>query len=103
MPPSPVEIVFVAANDQILSADGYRKIDGNWLIVHSHVSVPVDLATGKLLHWMRLGGVVRELYDIAILPSARRPMLVGLAQGQVNRLINRGAPLPLAELIGDPK
>ena len=65
--------------------------------------VVVDLATGKLLHWMRLGGVVRELYDIAILPSARRPMLVGLAQGQVNRLINRGAPLPLAELIGDPK
>jgi ketosteroid isomerase-like protein len=27
--------------------DGYRKIDGNWLIVHSHVSVPVDLVTGK--------------------------------------------------------
>jgi hypothetical protein len=27
--------------------NGYRKIDGNWLIVHSHVSVPVDLATGK--------------------------------------------------------
>jgi ketosteroid isomerase-like protein len=27
--------------------DGYRKIGGNWLIVHEHVSVPVDLATGK--------------------------------------------------------
>jgi uncharacterized protein (TIGR02246 family) len=27
--------------------DGYRKIDGNWLIVLEHVSVPVDLATGK--------------------------------------------------------
>lgn len=27
--------------------DGYRKIDGNWLIVHEHISVPVDLATGK--------------------------------------------------------
>ena len=25
----------------------YRKIDGNWLIVHEHVSVPVDLESGK--------------------------------------------------------
>ena len=24
-----------------------RKIDGNWLIVHDHVSVPLDLATGR--------------------------------------------------------
>ncbi len=28
-------------------SDGYRKIDGKWLIAHEHVSVPVDLATGK--------------------------------------------------------
>jgi ketosteroid isomerase-like protein len=27
--------------------DGYRKVDGNWLIAHEHVSVPVDFATGK--------------------------------------------------------
>jgi len=27
--------------------DGYRKIDGKWLIAFEHVSVPVDLATGK--------------------------------------------------------
>src|ERR1700674_717326 len=27
--------------------DVYRKIKGNWLIVHEHVSVPVDLGTGK--------------------------------------------------------
>jgi uncharacterized protein (TIGR02246 family) len=27
--------------------DVYRKIKGNWLIVHEHVSVPVDLDTGK--------------------------------------------------------
>ena len=26
---------------------GYHKVDGNWLIAHEHVSVPVDLATGK--------------------------------------------------------
>jgi uncharacterized protein (TIGR02246 family) len=27
--------------------DVYRKVGNNWLIVHEHVSVPVDLATGK--------------------------------------------------------
>ena len=27
--------------------DVYRKIDGKWLIVQEHVSVPVDLETGK--------------------------------------------------------
>jgi ketosteroid isomerase-like protein len=27
--------------------DVYRKVKGNWLIVHEHVSVPVDLDTGK--------------------------------------------------------
>ncbi|MBI1731021.1 nuclear transport factor 2 family protein [Candidatus Acetothermia bacterium] len=26
---------------------GFRKIDGKWLDVHDHVSVPVDLETGK--------------------------------------------------------
>jgi len=27
--------------------DIYRKINGKWLVVHEHVSFPVDLATGK--------------------------------------------------------
>ncbi len=27
--------------------DVYRKINGKWLIIHEHVSVPVDPATGK--------------------------------------------------------
>jgi len=56
----------------------------------------VDLATGAVVHWLRLGGVVRELYDIALLPGHRHPMLVGFAQGQINRLISRGPPAPLS-------
>jgi len=27
--------------------DVYRKTDGKWLIVHEHVSVPVDIKTGQ--------------------------------------------------------
>jgi uncharacterized protein (TIGR02246 family) len=27
--------------------DGYKKVNGQWLIAHEHVSIPVDLATMK--------------------------------------------------------
>jgi uncharacterized protein (TIGR02246 family) len=29
------------------ATSGLRKIDGKWLIVHDHISVPADFATGK--------------------------------------------------------
>ncbi len=29
------------------ATDGYVKKDGKWLIAHEHLSVPIDLATGK--------------------------------------------------------
>jgi ketosteroid isomerase-like protein len=28
---------------------GFRKVDGNWLMVHDHVSVPTDMQTGSSL------------------------------------------------------
>jgi len=42
---------------------------------------------------------VRELYDIACLPGLRTPMSVGFAQGQINRLIQRGPEIALDELL----
>lgn len=27
----------------------YRKIDGRWLAVHEHISVPIDMESGKAL------------------------------------------------------
>lgn len=61
----------------------------------------VELAGGAAAHWLRIGGVVRELYDIAVVPGARTPMVVGFAQGQINRLISRGRPVALDELLGE--
>jgi uncharacterized protein (TIGR03032 family) len=60
----------------------------------------VDRRRGEALHWLALGGVVRELYDIAAFPGPRTPMAVGFAQPQINRLIRRGADLPLDALLG---
>jgi uncharacterized protein (TIGR03032 family) len=58
----------------------------------------IDLAAGRAVEWLRIGGVVRELYDIALIPGVRTPMVVGFAQGQINRLINRGRAITLDEL-----
>jgi uncharacterized protein (TIGR03032 family) len=61
--------------------------------------VVVDLESGQAMHWLRLGGVVRELYDVALLPKARRPMIVGMRDaGPLNTLIARGPDLPLDAL-----
>jgi uncharacterized protein (TIGR03032 family) len=60
----------------------------------------IDPVAGTLVHWIALGGVVRELYDIACFDGPRAPMLVGLAQGQINRLINRGPTMDLDALLG---
>jgi hypothetical protein len=60
----------------------------------------IDMTRGTTDHWLALGGVVRELYDIAAIPGMRTPMGVGFAQGQINRLINRGPTLTVDALLG---
>ncbi|HLY44692.1 MAG TPA: TIGR03032 family protein [Stellaceae bacterium] len=61
----------------------------------------IELASGAAAHWLALGGVVRELYDIACLPGRRAPMAIGFAQDQINRLIQRGPTASLSELLAD--
>lgn len=57
----------------------------------------VDLASGEAVHVLRLGGVVRELYDIAVLKGQRRPGLVGLsAGGELDHLVTRGPDFSLS-------
>lgn len=60
----------------------------------------IDLASGQAEHGLALGGVVRELYDIAVIPGRRTPMVVGFAQGQINRLILSGPEVGLTDLLG---
>jgi uncharacterized protein (TIGR03032 family) len=36
----------------------------------------IDLRTGNVLQWIRLEGLVRELFDVAILPGVRCPMAI---------------------------
>ena len=55
----------------------------------------VDLESGDAVHWLRMEGVVEELYDVAILPGVRRPMALGLKSDEIQRVISMAAPAPL--------
>jgi uncharacterized protein (TIGR03032 family) len=48
----------------------------------------VDLATGDMTGWVRIEGIVRELYDVAALPGIRRPSAIGFKTDEVNRIIS---------------
>jgi uncharacterized protein (TIGR03032 family) len=48
----------------------------------------IDLASGDMTGWVRLEGVVRELYDVAVLPGIGRPSAIGFKTDEVKRLIS---------------
>ena len=48
----------------------------------------VDLATGDMVHWVRIEGVVRELYDVAALPGIRRPSAIGFKTDEVKHVLS---------------
>lgn len=47
----------------------------------------IDLRSGDIVHWLRIEGIVRELYDVAVLPGVRRPMAIGLKSDEIRRVI----------------
>jgi hypothetical protein len=54
----------------------------------------IDLKSGACVHWFRLDGGVAELYDLAIVPGAMRPMSLGFASNEILGLITHD---PLAD------
>lgn len=55
----------------------------------------IDLNSGDAVHWLRIAGVVKELYDVVALPSIRRPMALGLKTNEIQRTISVGDEQPL--------
>jgi uncharacterized protein (TIGR03032 family) len=47
----------------------------------------IDLDSGACVHWFRLDGAVAELYDLAVVPGAMRPMALGFASNEILGLI----------------
>lgn len=50
----------------------------------------IDLRSGDIVHWVRIGGVVRELYDVVVLPRVARPMALGFKSDEVCRTVSIG-------------
>ena len=51
----------------------------------------VDLRSGDAVHWLRIEGFVRELYDVAVLEGAQRPMALGFKSDEIRRHIVIGS------------
>jgi len=47
----------------------------------------IDINTGDAVHWLRFDGIVEELYDVAVLPSVRRPMAIGFKTDEIRRVL----------------
>jgi uncharacterized protein (TIGR03032 family) len=56
--------------------------------------VVIDTRSGDLVHWLRIGGVINELYDVIALPGVRRPSALGFQTDEVRRVLSVGANDP---------
>jgi uncharacterized protein (TIGR03032 family) len=50
----------------------------------------IDLRTGDMVHWLSIEGIVRELYDVVVLPGVARPMALGFKTDEIRRTISVG-------------
>lgn len=50
--------------------------------------IVVDLRTGDTVHWVRIEGIVSEIYDVAMIPGVTRPMAIGTRADDIRRMIS---------------
>lgn len=50
----------------------------------------IDLRSGDIVHWLRIDGIVEELYDVVVLPGVRRPMAIGFRTDEIRRVLSVG-------------
>lgn len=55
----------------------------------------IDLRSGDVVHWVRIEGIVTELYDVIALPSVRRPKALGFKTDEIRRVLRVGDGQPL--------
>ena len=50
----------------------------------------IDLRSGDIVHWVRIGGIVEELYDVVTLHNVVRPMALGFRSDEIRRVLKVG-------------
>ena len=48
----------------------------------------IDTRTGDIVHWLRIEGVVSELYDVIALPGIARPSMIGFRNQEIRRTVS---------------
>jgi uncharacterized protein (TIGR03032 family) len=48
----------------------------------------IDTKTGDIAHWLRIEGVVNELYDVVALPKIKRPTMIGFRAQDIRRTVS---------------
>ena len=51
-------------------------------VARSGVQV-IDLGSGDIVHWLRVEGIVEELYDVVVLPGVIRPKALGFKTDEI--------------------
>ncbi len=54
----------------------------------------IDVRTGEVAQWIRIEGMVSELYDVVVLPGVVRPMAFGFRTEEIEQTIAPGDPRP---------
>lgn len=52
----------------------------------------IELSTGNVIEWVRLKGMVTELYDVTVLKDVIRPMVLGFKTAEIAQLVSMDAP-----------
>lgn len=48
----------------------------------------IDIRSGDTVEWLRIEGIVRELYDVVVLPGIRNPAAIDFRNNDINRIIS---------------
>ena len=48
----------------------------------------IDTKSGDIAHWVRIEGVVNELYDVVALPKITRPSMIGFRSQEIRRIVS---------------
>jgi uncharacterized protein (TIGR03032 family) len=47
----------------------------------------IDWQTGDIVHWLRVEGLIEELYDVVALPGVRRPKALGFKTDEIRHVV----------------
>lgn len=48
----------------------------------------ININTGDVVEYLRLEGIVKELYDVMVMPGVKQPLLIGVQKDEIKRMIS---------------